>query len=52
MWKKIKFILMFKTDKIEDENSKKITYRFEIGDNIYWILWWFGAFFLMFFDKC
>ena len=43
---------MFKNDKESEKNSNKTTYRFEIGDNVYWILWWFGIFTLMFFEKC
>ena len=39
------------SEKMQSDNNKK-TYRFEIGDNVYWILWWFGIFTLMFFEKC
>jgi hypothetical protein len=52
MWGKLKSIIMFKNDKDSDKNSNKTTHRFEIGDNVYWILWWFGIFTLMFFEKC
>ena len=56
---KIKSILMTENKEVknseetqsETKNNKK-TYRFEIGDNVYWILWWFGIFTLMFFEKC
>ena len=54
---KIKSILMTEnnevknSEKMQSDNNKK-TYRFEIGDNVYWILWWFGIFTLMFFEKC
>ena len=54
---KIKYIFMTEnkevknSEKMQSDNNKK-TYRFEIGDNVYWILWWFGIFTLMFFEKC
>jgi hypothetical protein len=38
------------SNQILDPNKK--TYRFEIGDNVYWIFWWTGIFILMFFEKC
>lgn len=62
MWNKIKSILMSEKEnadiKITNPNSNEIpdtnkkTYRFEIGDNVYWLLWWTGIFILMFFEKC
>lgn len=54
---KIKSIFMSENKEVKNsentqsENNKK-TYRFEISDNIYWLLWWFGIFTLMFFEKC
>jgi hypothetical protein len=60
MWNKIKSIFMSENkDEVKttptnttsiDPNRK--TFRFEIGDNVYWILWWFGIFILLFFEKC
>ena len=60
MWNKIKSIFMSENkDEVKtlpsttnpvDPNRKTI--RFEIGDNVYWILWWFGVFTLLFFEKC
>ena len=60
MWNKIKSIFMSENkDEVKtlpttttpvDPNRKTI--RFEIGDNVYWILWWFGIFTLLFFEKC
>jgi len=62
MWNKIKSIFMSEKEnadiKITKPNSNEIpdpnkkTYRFDIGDNVYWILWWTGVFILMFFEKC
>jgi len=61
MWNKIKSIFMSEKEnadiKITKPNSElpdpnKKTYRFDIGDNVYWILWWTGVFILMFFEKC
>jgi len=51
-WEKIKSILFGNDKTIENRNAKKIIYRFEIGDNLYYILWWFGLFTLIFFEKC
>jgi hypothetical protein len=62
MWNKIKSIFMSekenadikitKTSSNEILDPNKKTYRFEIGDNVYWLLWWTGIFILMFFEKC
>ncbi len=56
---KIKSILMTENNEVKNSEdlqsetkTNKKTYRFEIGDNVYWILWWFGIFTLMFFEKC
>jgi|LauGreDrversion4_2_1035121.scaffolds.fasta_scaffold243593_2 hypothetical protein len=60
MWNKIKSKIMgenkeqaktsSETTPTFDPNRK--TFRFEIGDNVYWLLWWTGIFILLFFEKC
>jgi hypothetical protein len=59
MWNKIKSIFMSEnkeevksTEVTKPIDSNRKTFRFEIGDNVYWILWWTGIFILMFFEKC
>jgi hypothetical protein len=37
--------------KIPEKDTKKRVY-IEIGDNLYWLLFWFGIFILIFFGKC
>lgn len=38
-------------DKIYPKTDRK-KIHIEIGDNLYWLLLWFGVFILMFFGKC
>lgn len=59
MWNKIKSKFMnIKKDEVQTSDTKpsydpnRKTFRFEIGDNVYWLLWWTGIFILMFFEKC
>lgn len=61
MWNKIKSIFMSENkDEVKTQTSQtpttvdpnRKTLRFEIGDNMYWILWWTGVFILLFFEKC
>jgi hypothetical protein len=39
---------------MEDKNKeeKKVKHYIEIGDNIFWAIFWIGVFILMAMDKC
>ena len=48
MWNRIKSF--FSPNR--EEYNNRVRYTYDIGDNLFWILWWFGIFTLMFFEKC